>query len=99
MNVSFNLPYEAYHTQVPFGRYAVFRKACFTGQYDTGNSIPAAENTFFFFRKMEKKTYRIIIRPARPRNTKLVIFEAPLPIESPLPGQTMLAYEYEYLRV
>ena len=48
---------------------------------------------------MEKKTYRIIIRPARPRNTKLVIFEAPLPIESPLPGQTMLAYEYEYLRV
>ena len=41
-------------TQFRFGRYAVVRKACFGGHYYTGNSIAAAENTFFFF-KDEKR--------------------------------------------
>ena len=66
VNVNFNRIYQAYHTQVPFGRYAVFRKACFTGHYYAGNSMAAADNTFFFFKKMGKKTYRIRIRSARP---------------------------------
>ena len=56
----------AYHTQVPFWRCAVFRKACFTSHYYAGNSIAAAENTFFF-KKMER-TYSIITRPRRPLN-------------------------------
>ena len=70
VHVSFNLMCHAYHTQVPFGWYAVFHKACFTGHYFTGNSIAAAENTCFF-QKYGKKTFKIIIRPARPLNNCL----------------------------
>ena len=35
-------------TQVRFGRYDVLRKACFTCHYYIGNSIAAAENSFFY---------------------------------------------------
>ena len=66
VNVSYNLIYEACHTQVLFGRYAVFRKACFTGHYYTGNCIIAAENVYFF--QDGKYIYRIKLRPARPLN-------------------------------
>ena len=48
MDVSFILIYLAYHTQVLFGSYAVFRKACLAGHYYTGNSIAAAGKCFFY---------------------------------------------------
>ena len=41
-----------------------FCEACFTGHNYTENSISAAEKTFFS--KYMKKTYWIVIRPARP---------------------------------
>ena len=58
---SFSLRYYAYRIQVWFGRYAVFRKACFTPlQYiHTGNSIASAEKTFqriFYSKNQEKHT-------------------------------------------
>ena len=53
--------------QLPFGTQAVFRKACFTGLYYTGNSIADAENTSVFFKEGKQHTrYRIIITPAWP---------------------------------
>ena len=52
-----------------------FRKACFTGHHYTGNSIAAAEKTFFFER-MKKRTYdRIIIWPARPLKHNGTLYE------------------------
>ena len=44
-------------TQVRFGRYTDFRKACFTGHYYSGNSIAAAEKTFIFVKKTTKKKH------------------------------------------
>ena len=71
MNVSLIYDIKLTATQVRFGRYAVFRKACFTGHHYTGNSIAAVEKTFFFKNMEKKKTYqvyRIILRPVRPLN-------------------------------
>ena len=48
-----------------FRRYADFRKAWFLPIYYTGNSIAAAERQILQ-EKSGKKTYRIIVWPARP---------------------------------
>ena len=50
MNVSCNLKCYAYHTQVRFGRYAVFRKECFLPlEYIyTGKNIASAKKKTFY---------------------------------------------------
>ena len=55
MNVSFNQYIKLAVTQVRFGTYTVFRNACFTGHYYTGNSIAAADFIFFLQYKMKNK--------------------------------------------
>ena len=56
-------------TQDRFGRYAAFRKAFPRTLLYRKYSLVAAEKTIFF-QKDEKKTYRIIIWPARPLNSQ-----------------------------
>ena len=46
-------------TQLRFERYAVFRKACFTAHYFTGNSIAAAE--YIYISQKYEKNILIIV--------------------------------------